>query len=195
MSNNINLDIFYKKLTKKIKNDLGFKDGHWELHLQKKTKSEKLNKLKTYKQPSYFIIKPIGLWTSGLYGNSKNNIYWTNWIVREMPEWADPKKTNYYMIKINYDKLCIINNKKDYNKFNKEFRSIDGKYINWKKVQDSNYSGIHVSKPFTLFTSNDIHQNFNWTYSWDCTSTCIWYRNAILEVIKISIDDILLEKK
>jgi hypothetical protein len=193
MLNNINLDIFYKKLTKKIKNDLRFKNDNWELHLQKNTISENLtnlNKLKTFKQPSYFTMKPIGLWTSGLYGNSENNIYWTNWLVREMPEWADPKKTNYYMIKIDYNKLYIINNKEDYNNFNKKFISTDGKYIDWKKVQDNNYFGIHISKPFSLFNMSKFDMYINWTYSWDCTSTCIWNKDAILEVIKISIDDL-----
>ena len=148
------------------------------------------NKLKTFKQPSYFTMKPIGLWTSGLYGNSENNIYWTNWLVREMPEWADPKKTNYYMIKIDYNKLYIINNKEDYNNFNKKFISTDGKYIDWKKVQDNNYFGIHISKPFSLFNMSKFDSDINWTYTWDCTSTCIWNKNAILEVIKISIDDL-----
>jgi hypothetical protein len=94
------------------------------------------------------------------------------------------------MIKIDYSKLYIINNKDDYNNFNKRFISTDGKYIDWKKVQDNNYFGIHVSKPFSLF-----NEFINWTYSWDCTSTCIWNKDAILEVIKISIDDLLENDK
>jgi len=194
---------FYTKLTKKIKNDPRFINGNWELHLQKKSNNSvnltNKTKLKTILQENYIMSdngtekfysegkKPMGLWTSGLYGN-ENTTQWTNWLASEQRNWGIPDKTSYYMINIDYSKIYTIYNITDARLFHEKYSrpgELGEKYISWEKLQNDGYGGVHITDPRNLYHS------FMWMYTWDVTSTCIWDKKAILNIVKIDIDDIL----
>lgn len=176
-------NIFYKSLTKKIQK----MSNKWQLHLykideKKMTPFEFKDKFSKKPVKQFISMKPIGLYTSGLYKSNKDNIFWTNFLGSEMPEWLNPLNLKYFILKFDNKDILQINNDDDLQKFREKYEVKEDKYfyINWKEVAKS-YKGINI-KPF-----QHKHRNILWYSSFDCSSQCIWDASAIKDIKELDI--------
>lgn len=119
--------------------------------------------------------KPKGLWLG--VGSS-----WIDWIQYEMPQW---KGDNLYSIEVDKSKCLVIETKQELERFNKEYSkpTTYGAMIDWESV-GKKYSGILISDYFWEYGNRP---GYNWYYTWDVASGCIWKTDAIKSVKQISI--------
>jgi hypothetical protein len=113
------------------------------------------------------IVKPKGLWYA--IGTA-----WIDWVRTEMPDW---EKDYIYKIDINKSKILSLKNWKD---VPKEYR-IKSENYKFKPsfiLISKDYSGIELLDP-----SNDYS---SWDYGWDVPSGCIWDKDGIKNITKIS---------
>ena len=143
----------------------------------------KIDLTKTYVQDEN-IFKPSGFWYS-----CKNS--WYNWCYENMPKRLgkylyevninNKMKTN--IRNINKDKILIINNKKDFQTFGKKYKIISAGLISidWNTVS-KDYGGIEICPYLLEFRMDD---NYEWYYTWDIASGCIWNLKPIIKSIEI----------
>lgn len=132
--------------------------------------------------------KPRGLWYA--IGTE-----WIDWVEHEMPEWMG---SNFYKIEIDESKILFLKSSYDMMKFTLNYSPtpekmsgfsidiskmalFDKMYIDWELVAKQ-YSGIEISP----YRYQDRHR-YMWYYGWDVASGCIWNKDAIIRVHKISI--------
>ena len=143
-------------------------------------KNININFKKKYKNKIGF--KPEGLWYS-CYNS------WLNWILENDMDW----KHGNYIHKINLkskiltdinhknsNKLLVIKNIKDLDKLNTEY-GIKGKhqYLDWQKISQD-YAGIEIC-PYL----KEIRFTYNWYYTFDVASGCIWNLSALVKDTKL----------
>ena len=121
--------------------------------------------------------KPVGLW----YGIDNE---WLNWCKSEMPNWIHPYN---YVLELNKAKMVIITNLAQFDQFHNEYkRSILGSryicYIDWERVA-LKYGGIEIN-PYLW--ERRLPVECIWYYGWDCASGCIWNKEVVLKIKKIS---------
>jgi hypothetical protein len=187
-SNCKNKKLFSKKKTKKklkkkpiiiFQNKLNF-----PLRNHITNRKIKLDLTKTYNQDkkSENIFKPSGFW----YSCKKS---WYNWCYENM---SDRLGKYLYEVNINNtigidninkDKILIIDNKKDFKKFGKKYKKIlkGQTSIDWNTVS-KDYGGIEICPYLSDFRMND---NYEWYYTWDVASGCIWNLKPIIKSIKL----------
>lgn len=123
-----------------------------------------------FKQKSDF--KPNGLWYSC-------HSSWYNWVKENM---EDRLAKYIHKLNLNYgtltnidnknpNKILVINNLTDFNKFELEYLK-PNKFINWDKVS-KNYGGIEICPYFIS------KRTTRWYYPWDVASGCIWNSSII----------------
>lgn len=132
--------------------------------------------------------KPNGLWFSC-------GVDWFNWCMNEFPNWVTGK--NFYSLILNEDKILHIKTLKELKEFNKNYgitefdinlktkKKIYFTYIKYNKIPKK-YSGIKFC-PYLKYKLNKISKNpiaeFNWYYSLDAASGCIWNPDCIEKVV------------
>ena len=129
---------------------------------------------KKYKQNNG--AKPVGIWYS-YYGS------WYKFIIDN--NMNEELHDNIYKINIKKDKLTninlkdkdkilLINNVKDFDKFTKKYKT-KNKLINWKDVAND-FGGIEIAPYFS-------EKRFTyWYYPWDVASGCIWNLDIIKNI-------------
>lgn len=134
--------------------------------------------------------KPIGIWYS-CYNS------WYNWIIEEnmtsfMKKYIYKITINKNVLtnidNINKNKLLIIKNIKDFDKFNNKYKIIDStntffgginnNLINWEKVSDD-FGGIEIC-PYIV-----ERKNYLWYNMWDVASGCIWNMPKIINTTEM----------
>ena len=120
-------------------------------------------------QPWY---KPKGLW----YGIGSS---WIDWVRLEMPHW---ERENIFEIKINMEKMLILDTRKDIENFLNEYKSsllAPLQFIDWERVA-SKWGGIEL-------TENAMSSvRFEWMNPWDVPSGCLWGDNMLISTRKIT---------
>lgn len=116
--------------------------------------------------------KPEGLWYA--IGNE-----WIDWVRSEMPEW---EYDNIFVLQINEDRVKKLSSLKDITQFTKEYgiKYRYGYIIDWAKVAKE-YSGIEIA-PYVY----EARRKFNWYYTWDVASGCIWGKDGIKSIEKLN---------
>lgn len=119
-------------------------------------------------------MKPQGLW----YGIGSS---WIDWVRSEMPEWEEE---HVFKIDVDLSKMVTIRNHEDLLEFDKKF-GIDimgGAYrnIDWAAVAKK-YSGIEIA-PYIYSARMEV----SWYYTWDVESGCIWKKDAIKSIKRLS---------
>ena len=138
---------------------------------------------KKYKQP-ILGVKPNGFW----YGCNND---WYKWCKYEgmnefLLKYIHKISLNYNikttLNKPNKEKLLIINNEKDFIKFDKLYGITKQKYryIIWKMVFND-FGGIEICPHFNKFVGNE---KYMWYWSWDVASGCIWNIKTIIKKIE-----------
>ena len=138
------------------------------------------------------IIKPHGFWYS--CGSA-----WYDWIVdEEMTEGNNWLKKYLYEIElkrgsltdINHkdpDKILVIKNMKDLNKFNRKYGSYRNYYddelwsINWGKVS-KDYGGIEICP----YPKRIVGDKYSWLRTFDAASGCIWNLRPIIKSLELT---------
>ena len=117
--------------------------------------------------------KPEGLWYA-------MGTEWINWVRSEMPEW---EYDNVFVLEINKDRVKKLSSYEDIEEFTKQYgRKHHGfVMIDWRKVAKE-YSGIEII-PYVW----SARMKFNWYYTWDVASGCIWGSDGIKSIEKIKI--------
>lgn len=116
--------------------------------------------------------KPKGLWYS--FGNA-----WPSYLFDEDESWSVKRLwgiTHIYELDLDFKKVLVIDNKSDFEDFERQVAKKDKSSVNWKKVAEQ-WSGIDVRfcRAKTLY-GDDWSK---WYYGWDVSSGCIWNRDAI----------------
>ena len=103
---------------------------------------------------------------------------WIDWVRDEMPQL---EHDNVFKIDINEDKMLLIKNIEQLSAFDKEygFSKYIHRVINWSKVA-SKYGGIEIS-PYIY----EGRMKYDWYYTWDVASGCIWEDGVITNIEKI----------
>jgi hypothetical protein len=126
-------------------------------------------------------MKPKGLWYA-------IGMEWMDWCDLEGEnDWL----YNRYVHKITTDPqhILMIRSKKDFwmlkEKYKHSTPSYCGSYyeISWKRIA-KDYAGIEIS-PYQWKYRLDV--NFDWYYSWDVASGCIWNEKAIKKITPLNI--------
>jgi hypothetical protein len=117
--------------------------------------------------------KPEGLWYA--IGDE-----WIDWVRTEMPEW---EYDNVFVLEINEDRVKKLSSYEDIEEFTKQYGRKDFGFmmIDWKKVAEK-YSGIEIA-PYDY----EARMKFNWYYTWDVASGCIWNKEGIKSVKRVKI--------
>ena len=155
----------------------GLKFTHWKF-TGKPISREEMAK----RNASYF--KPIGMWLSV-------NGSWERWLDGNWEEWYNDHQDCYEVVIDQDINLFIIESKEQ---FLQEFRILTGE--NYPKFGLSNpslllkfhamlimkYDGIWLkSEPFY---HSRLDMEFDYFYSWDCESICIW-RDDLVKIEKV----------
>ena len=167
---------------------------HW---VNKKFKKKTLNREFVIPDSiNQFSIKPTGIWIS--VNNS-----WEEWLVGNWDDWTKGKVK--LTIELSKDiNLFIIDSKE---KFLKEFKKLTGhdygykkdilkeefglgdfdfKYKNvdkFHKELKNKYDGIMLkAEPFYRHRLDMSSGHFDYFYTWDCESICVWNTNKIISV-------------
>lgn len=121
--------------------------------------------------------KPFGgLWYA--FGNN-----WIGWS-QQVPERL---RMFVHEIKINKDKMLILDSKEQTNKFEQDYgmkRDLGQKYeiiIDWSKVS-KDYGGIELQRSAMHF--------IDWQENWDIPSGCVWNQDAVADTKLLYIYDI-----
>ena len=189
---------FYSRLTKKIQKLNTNINNKWQLHIFNSNRiSISSNNPISFKNKKILVKqtiapKPSGIWTSGLYGSgSKNNFFWSNWLESEKPNWGDPKKSRFFILKFDKSSILQINTIDKFDIFRKKYiyQKERNKYpkdyvINWIEVAKE-YKGINI----TPYQWN--RRENEWYYTWDCASQCVWDYTAITDVQELDVSGIL----
>ena len=123
------------------------------------------------KEPNHIQnrFKPVGLWY-------QCNGDWERWYQSEMPHWANRFAFKHNVAIDSKANIIVLDTVEKMHSFNKKYLlkkklnySFD-KTIDWKQVA-IDYDGIEI--PYYQWSLR-MHEDFNWYYSWDCASGCIW---------------------
>jgi hypothetical protein len=113
------------------------------------------------------LFKPKGFWY-----DCDNE--WSNWVELEMPDW---KGDYVYSVKLDHSKMKVIRNLEELKAFNAEYGSEEHfGMINWRRVAED-YFGIEIC-PYIW----EARHEYDWYYTWDVASGCIWKRDAIMTI-------------
>lgn len=137
---------------------------------------------KKYKQPQ-LGVKPDGFW----YGCNND---WYKWCKYEgmdefLLKYIHKINLNYNikttLNKPNKEKLLIINNEKEFIKFDKLYGITYKKYryIKWNMVS-RDFGGIEICPHFKKFVGNG-NEKYLWYWTWDVASGCIWNIKSIIK--------------
>lgn len=146
-------------------------------------------------------FKPIGIWYS--VGSD-----WIDWVAGNIDEWkgkylyaleVDDSQTAQVTDPPDPSKMLIIDSPRAMWDFNKRY-SQASKYlkhyktgealreINWQQVQ-KDYGGIQIASPSgEYFWDFRMRDEFNWYYSWDVASGCIWNPELIQSAKQIPVE-------
>lgn len=122
-------------------------------------------------------FKPVGLWYS-------KGTEWIDWCRKHMPEW---ERKNVFELDLNDYNVLIIGRDMNQREFEDEYGIASKRfmykdrpiieYIDWAKVSED-YYGIEIDKPWGPIG--------HWLRGWDVSSGCIWNKNAINDITKLS---------
>ena len=153
------------------------------LHRRNLITDNKIIKLnRKYKQRTDW--KPNGIWYS--CGNSWYNFIKNegmyNWLYKYIHKIKIKKEKLTTIKNKNNEKLLIINNINDFDKFYNEYRIfhniLDYYLIDWIKVS-KDYGGIEIC-PYL-----QEKRKIKWYNTWDVASGCIWNNNIIKDILLI----------
>lgn len=101
---------------------------------------------------------------------------WIDFLMHESDQsWAKKRIsgiTHVYEVELDPDRVYFIKNGKDFDLFEKKYATKNRERVYWNKVADR-YCGIDIK--LQKKTVDDDH----WYDGWDCSSGCIWHRDAV----------------
>jgi hypothetical protein len=133
--------------------------------------------------------KPRGCWIT-----DDSEHCWREWCVGE--SFMLDSLTHKHEVVLDESNILILRSAYDLDDFTQEFavpkwwgppeepRRWRDLCIDWRKVAQK-YSGLIIT-PYQW--SRRMHEGYNWYYSWDCASGCIWDTKAILDIRLIAVD-------
>lgn len=128
-------------------------------------------------RPSQVGLKPHGLWYA--LGSA-----WVDFTARNMPKW---KGDYLYRLEINPERILILDTAEKMKKFTQKYgkREYGILMIEWPRVQ-KDYDGIQIAD------ENGEHlqyePGFDWYYTWDVPSGCIWRASGIQQANQIPVE-------
>lgn len=138
------------------------------------TRSENL--VVTEKEYKQNWFKPIGFWYE--IDNS-----WEEWLGGNMPHWFKERYNYKFKIEIDFANILIIDTPEKFIKFHEEFSGNERPndpypQIDWQLVSQL-YDGIEITNYLHQFR---MEYKYNWYYSWDVASGCIWRNHKCITV-------------
>lgn len=119
-------------------------------------------------------MKPRGLW----YGIGPS---WINWIRSE--EMSELEHQHLYEIRVNPGNVLMLDSPESIDAFHETYVYSDNEdFINWYAVKQD-YSGIEVNPYFRNY--RDV---YDWYFSWEVASGCLWRRDAVGQIKLLSSD-------
>lgn len=145
--------------------------GNQRIHISDKP----IDEIKDVEQRDILKSKPRGLWYS--FGDE-----WANFSYYE--DWIDVEHA--YVLEVDKSKLLRLITEEDVHKFTIEY-SPKEYLVDWRGVSEK-WSGIEIPT-YYKFNFRNLHRKdpiYNWLYPWDVSSGCIWKKDALKSIKKIS---------